>query len=372
MKKPKKPKLNNGSSVDKEVKRILLKPMVQRRKGVTDQKELDAALDRLDDRALAEGFLPEIIERLAAARSDKDSKSWKDPDAAREKVSAAWALFASRRISRAEYVYYAAHPVEMIHDSRWTDGDYEELLPIAQAIDAVQEKHGLQPEEYWKIGEGPEQYNKLSNEYSTVLGKRFVKTLREFELGDLADLLEADPDEFARLRERGRRSIFHREEITHALRDIVVRYEEDARRAASVGAYSAAVTLLGAGIEGLLVLRCLRSPKKSARIARNLPNKKPPRFLDDPTTWNFEILIETCLAAGWLSPVSTSVAKYKTATLAHILRRMRNNVHPGRHVRERPWVEINEDDYKDSQAIYDTLRIAVLSRQRRKHLRPNR
>jgi hypothetical protein len=171
------------------------------------------------------------------------------------------------------------------------------------------------------------------------------------------DLHEQNRAEFKRLRERGRRSVFHRDELASSIRDIVVRYEEDARKAAFAGAYSAAVTLLGAGIEGLLILRCLRSNQKALRIAQELPKplRSRARNLEDPSRWTFEVLIEVCLKAGWLRPVSTEIADFDTAGLAHLLRSMRNHVHPGKHARERPWLETDERDYKDAEAIYVAL-----------------
>jgi hypothetical protein len=185
-----------------------------------------------------------------------------------------------------------------------------------------------------------------------VLDRHFLETLREFGLNDLADLRERNPEEYERLWERGRRSVFHQDELILALRDIVVRYEEDAKRAASASAYSAAVTLLGAGVEGLLLLRCLRSKNKAGRTARELPRRYRPRYPDDPTTWNFDSLIEVCFRAGWLPPVATAVADYNPADLAHLIRRMRNHVHPGKHARDRAWIETDERDYRDAEAIY--------------------
>jgi hypothetical protein len=150
----------------------------------------------------------------------------------------------------------------------------------------------------------------------------------------------------------------------HAIRDVVLRYEQDARRAASAKAYSAAVTSLGAGVEGLLLLRCLRSKAKAARVAERLPKRLRPRFTDDPTTWTFESLIEVSLRAEWLLPVETSVAQYSSVGLAHLLRRMRNHVHPGKQARERPWCETDERDYQDADAIYVVL-LFTLARIRR-------
>src|SRR6185436_19402096 len=104
--------------------------------------------------------------------------------------------------------------------------------------------------------------------------------------------------------------------------------EADARRAAAIGAYAAAVSLLGAGLEGLLLLRCLRSKKKAIRVAKSLPKADRPGKPTEPTTWRFDQLIDVCLKAGWLPRVNTNVAVYESGGLAHLLRDMRNHVHP--------------------------------------------
>ncbi len=186
-----------------------------------------------------------------------------------------------------------------------------------------------------------------------------MEALREFKLDELAELKASNPKDFDRLRELGRRSIFHTDELALALRDVVVRCERDGRRAAQAGAYSAAITALGAGVEGLLLLRCLRSPHKAVRVAKSLPARARPRKLDDSTSWTFDNLIAVCLAARWLPPIDTSVASYNSAGLAHLLRNMRNYVHPGRYARERPWTEPDELEYRDAEAIYVLMLAAV-------------
>lgn len=344
------------SDINREVRRTMLKPLVRRSQRIADRKALIDALGRLDDIALGEDLLAQLRDVLSSAHSHKATKSWKDPVTAAKSVALARVLYNSRRISRQEYVFFAVWPVEVVHDERWMGGEYEnELGPISRAIEAIQEEHGLKPDEFWPHGEGPEEYTCLNSRYDAVLDTKFLEVLREFGLHDLADLKEQTPVEFERLRERGRRSVYHRNEHALAIRDVVVRYEEDARRAASVKAYSAAVTSLGAGVEGLLLLRCLRSRQKARRIANKLPKRLRPRFPDDPTTWTFETLIEVCLKAGWLPPVETSVARYNTAGLAHLLRLMRNYVHPGRRAREKPWSETDEREYQDADAIYLVL-----------------
>jgi hypothetical protein len=323
-----------------------------------DRSAVNDALKRIDDRFLGEDILSEVRELVKDDNKEKKGR-WKDPAMAIKYVALAQALYAARRVKRAEYVYYASWPVENIHESRWMDGEYDKKLsPINDLMKAIESKHGLNKNEYWPVGTAPPEHERLNKKYELILDSYRTDVMREFGLADLADLLSHDRSEYERLRERGRRAIHHHNDTQAALKDVVVRYEEDARRAASAGAYSAAITLLGAGLEGLLLLRCLKSKNKSAKTASTLPKKQRPRNLDDPTGWTFETLIETNLAAGWLPNVSTAIATYDPAGLAHILRVMRNQVHPGRCVREYPWLEISEDDYKDGEAIY----VALLSK----------
>ncbi len=347
--------------MDNRVRRSLLKPLSRRRQRIADQNAIVTALGRLDERALGEEILPEILAKFSAIRGGRRLGSWKDPEEAKSFVALAKALYAARRISHQQYVFFASSPVDRVHEARWLDGLYDaDLHEINRALDAINESHGLQPGEYWPVGKGPADYLRLNEEHDRVLKIAFNRTLREFGLRDLADSNEDAPDIFDRLRERGRRSVFHKDDLVPVLKDIVIRYEEDARRAAAARCYSAAITLLGAGMEGVLLLRCLRSKKKALGVASALPKRQRPRFTEDPTTWSFQTLIDVCLVAGWLPPISSSVAQYSPAGLAHILRQMRNYVHPGKYARERPWSEPDEGEYKDAEAIYFSLLATVI------------
>lgn len=344
--------------IEKRARRISLRPLVRRSNGTADRETIRGALERLDERVLGQAVVKQVREVLADSKSDSDSDSpsWKDPAKAMKSAALAKGLYFSRLISTQEYVFFAASPVENVHNSRWEDGAYDaELRLIKQRMKEIEEELEVGLDEYLPLSEAPEEYRNLNSEYSEILAKKFTETLREFGLNDLAYLNEDNPKEFARLRERGRRTVAHRDEHELAIRDVVIRYEHDARRAASVGAFSAAVTSLGAGVEGLLLLRCLRSKNKASRIAKELPKRIRPRQWEEPMTWTFETLIETCLEAGWLPPVETSIARYDSAGLAHILRLMRNHVHPGRQARDCPWVETDERVYQDADAIYVVL-----------------
>jgi hypothetical protein len=344
-----------NSMIDPKIRRVLLRPLTGRKSHAVGADAYLKALARLDERALG-GELVKHLRSTLASRRGKEKTKREDPETARNFIDLAKALYASRRISTQEYVIYAVNPVEEIHTARWLDGAYDtDLGPIDSALETIKAQHGLRPEQDWHRGEGPDDYVRLQAEYEVVLERKFLETLDEFGLVDLSSLRKENRKEFDRRRERGRRSVFHRDEFKHAVRDVAIRYENEARLAADVGAYSAAIICLGAGIEGLLLLRCLRSKKKTEQVARSLPSKIKPRSPDDPSSWRFETLIEVCLAAGWLPPIETPLARYNVAGLAHALRSMRNYVHPGRRAREQPWSEADQRDYQDANDIYVVL-----------------
>jgi len=351
--------------VDRELRRHLLKPLNRRRRHFANHKALVAALERLDQRALGESLLPEVRELISKEQDERRARRWKDSESVQKSVAVAKALYHARRISSEEYVFYADLPIEEIHMARSSEGYYADARPVLDAIRRIESEHGLPDDEYWLVGQGPPEYERLQEQHSALLEEKYAETLREFGLDDLADLRERNPEEYARRRERGRRASFHKEEYSLAVQDVVVRYEEDARRAAAAGAYSAAVTALGAGIEGLLLLRCLRSKKKASECAQRLTKRLRPRYPGDLSTWSFETLIEVCLAARWLPPVRTALAQYDTARLAHLLRLTRNHVHPARRAKERPWSETDERDFKDAEAIYLVLLARLVHIRRR-------
>ena len=355
--------------VDPKVRRYLLKPLSRRQQRVLDQTAYLEALSRLDDRVVGEDILEQLRDAVSSTRSIAPSQRWTDPAEVARRVAFAKALYASRRISLHEYVIFAISPVEFLHDERWIEGHYDdELKPISQTIEKIEKEHGLGPDEYWLRGQGPKEHISLNRQYEASIEEKFVEMLREFGLDDLADLKEQSPKEFELLRERGRRSVFHKDEYIPAIKDVVIQYEKEAHDSSTVGAYSAAVTSLGAGVEGLLLLRCLRSPHKASRISKALPKRLRPRAPDDSSTWSFETLVEVCLAAGWLPSIETEIARYDTAALAHVLRLMRNYVHPGKRARERPWSQTDEQEYRDAEAIYSVL-ISTLGHIRRRRPR---
>ena len=104
-------------------------------------------------------------------------------------------------------------PIERVHEERWLGGLYEsDLGDIKARIEAIRERAGLDDDEYWPTGEGPEDLEELEQQYSGVLDRKFVETLREYGLDDIADLHHMDRKTYDARREQGRRSAF--EEIS--------------------------------------------------------------------------------------------------------------------------------------------------------------
>jgi hypothetical protein len=101
-------------------------------------------------------------------------------------------------------------------------------------------------------------------------------------------------------------------------------------------------------MEGMFLLRCLRSSDEALSVADKLPNSKK-LIKKDLKEWDFKDLTDVCFNAGWLSPVETSLGEYDSEKLVDRIRKMRNFVHPGNLARSRPWIESDERDYEDAK-----------------------
>src|SRR5438128_411174 len=175
--------------MDPIVRRALLGPLRRRKREVTSQKGLISALERLYERGVGERLLAKLGEVLKLTKENRASLCRGDPESTGKSVALAKALFASRRISKQEYVFLASSPVESLNDANVINGDLDaELQPISDAMNALQESHDA----VWLKGEGPKEYWDLSKKFDQIVEKRLIKRLREFRLEDLAQLRESD------------------------------------------------------------------------------------------------------------------------------------------------------------------------------------
>ena len=218
--------------MDPFVRRALLKPIARRKSRLTIRKRVDAALDMLDQRAIAGAYLPEIAKIQKERRQHQSPGSYKDPVSAQITVALATALSMARRISAQEYTFMVASAAEGVNDGRIADDGYPEIVELFTKIRAIEIAHGLAPGEYWANGEAPDEYVNMNSQFEAATEKRLIETFRELGAEDIASLYIADREEFDRRRERGRRAFFHKDEVLPALTDTVVRYELEARKAA--------------------------------------------------------------------------------------------------------------------------------------------
>lgn len=344
---------------DTTIPRRRLRPLVRRRVAPAHEASLDHALRELEERAIASSLLPEMVAAQKQARLEKQTGRWTDPLAVTLTVQFAAALYLAHRVSLQEYAFLVAHSAEGVHEARLSEGAYPEIEQLSESMRAVESAYGLKPGEYWLKKDAPPEFRLLGAKWDAASEARLAETLAELEGHTVSAIFATDRSEFDRLRERGRRSFFHKDDLIPALADTVKRYEREARASADAGAFTASVTLIGASVEGLLLLRCLRSRAKSSQVAANLPAKKRPRDPCLPTMWSFDTLIHVCLAAGWLPVIDTPNVAIRPDGLAHQLRQMRNYIHPGRVCTDRPWVEAERRDFEGAQVIYTTLFAAV-------------
>lgn len=346
---------NGMKTNDPTIRRRMLRPLLRRRITPGHDKNLDRALTELEERALAASLLPSMAAAQKQARQERSAGHWKDPSAAKAMVEFAFVLYLARRVSLQEYTFLVAQAAEVVHDGRIDDQQYSEIRALSDAMHAIEVAHGLKPNEYWLKNDAPPEWRALSAKWDAAAVRRLSETFVELEDGKVSVLFAQERTEFERLRERGRRAFFHKGELVPSLADTVKRYEIEARAAAAHNAYTAAVTMMGAALEGLLLLRCLRSPVKASRTAQDLPPKKRPKTGSSPSMWTFDTLICVCLSAGWLPAIEMPNMSASPAGLANLLRQMRNNIHPGRVCTERPWVEAERRDFEDAEVIYTTL-----------------
>lgn len=280
------------------IRRRMLRPLLKRRMAPADDRTLDRALSELEERALADSLLPNLVAAQKQSRHDLSEGRWKDQTAAKSMVELALALYLARRVSLQEYTFLVGQAAERVHEGRLGDQQYPEIRELSDAMQAVEAAHGLNQNEYWPKNDAPPNWRALADKWDAAAEIRLAETLVELEGGRASELFASDRTEFERLRERGRRAFFHKTELVPALADTVRRYEIEARAAATAGAYTAAVALIGAALEGLLLLRCLRSPAKSSKTAQTLPAKKRPKAQGSQSTWTFDTLIEVCPSRG--------------------------------------------------------------------------
>lgn len=138
------------------------------------------------------------------------------------------------------------------------------------------------------------------------------------------------------------------------LLDIAVQYRREAKACYQADAPLAACIMMGAALEAALLASvhlCLDAVSRLSTIPHN-PIEK----------WSLEELLNVARDLGWLSnvvaegdsPGSFRITLYDYASW---LRKVRNRVHPGRHIREDPDSDLT---YKDATLAFRVVDVATL------------
>jgi hypothetical protein len=143
----------------------------------------------------------------AIARGNDREKAGRLLAAAREAVCGGeasgiiWIVAAQQlehegEISRAAGAFLVAAFSEDATIATW-DTD-PEIAAIGQRIESIERAAGLQPGEYWRLGEGPPEWRAAEREWEEAFDRIWQALLRRFGEHELAELLERDRFEFER------------------------------------------------------------------------------------------------------------------------------------------------------------------------------
>ncbi len=131
---------------------------------------------------------------------------------------------------------------------------------------------------------------------------------------------------------------------------LIRRYEREASRAAEARLYYAACALIGSALEGAILAMCTVYDKEVETHLRALPsNQRPPRAAQD---WTLNHCIKIASALGWLPTRNSLRSRRKIGDWVHLVRELRNLIHPGKHVRDYPRIRIAKAHWGDARAVF--------------------
>lgn len=329
--------------------------------------------DRLSDAQLTE--MVTVLRAQAQAQQAldglaRDLKAQADarrqtgaPRPADDLLALAKALWAARRITREELAHLVYHAAERLTMDRERDGAYTaDLEPLEASMAAIEQAHGLGPEQYWMKADAPEDYTVLTDAWEAVLDRHMGAILGELGFEDFARLKIEDRAGWDQMVETGRRLFHARPDLDPAdtVRLLIDSYEQEAWLCETAGAYYAGCVMLGAAAEARLLNACLEAPQAREQARLTLPKDRRPKKAD-PHGWTLEQLIAIAVAAGWIGELEDVDFTFIVGGLADRVRATRNYLHPGRHAADRPLSPLTEHEYHDAKASYYALRLALES-----------
>lgn len=270
-------------------------------------------------------------------------------------IDAAESGMAAGAIPPSYSFFLQVYAAETVHERRILDGLYNsELEEVTDRMDAIRQKEGLDNDEFWPIGEGPEGWDELEVEYSQVLDTKFEDILREFSLDGIANLHQADRKTYDARREEGRLLSFEDYPELTVLRELQTQFEAEAELCANRRAYYAALVMVGSAIETALLAACLNRRDDAKRARDRLPDRKRPSR-SNPKDWTFAQLATVAGEAGWLPDFEVADGTLRARSLVDTMRKLRNLVHPACHLSNTRVANI-ELEFENARAAYVLLK----------------
>ena len=183
----------------KSVNSFLTQPMSSGYK--IKKTELNQAILKLEKIVEATVALPELAKSTKEIRKnktiDKNLKALKYIELSKK-------LFSARRFTYPVFVFYVSLEVESIYSDIIEKGGNPTLEEISRRIRVVEKASGLKDDEYWPVGEGPEELQELNIRYESVSDEIFNTVLDSLALNELAAVRRKNKAAYDRLREYGR------------------------------------------------------------------------------------------------------------------------------------------------------------------------
>ena len=125
----------------------------------------------------------------------------------------------------------------------------------------------------------------------------------------------------------------------NALMRLMELYDREAQRSLKAKAYHAACVFRAALLESVMLAIC--SIYADELDQEEILAGKPTELIN----WNLGQLIAATTRAGWLPKRRTKYSRRKIGEWVDIVRKIRNTLHPGNYLRNRPHIRISRYDY---------------------------
>lgn len=107
-------------------------------------------------------------------------------------------------------------------------------------------------------------------------------------------------------------------------------------------------------MEAMLLLHCYNNISQAKEAFNQVDKSHSPKS-KEPIDWSLNTLLEVCSSAGWLPLIEGEVASHRLEVWGHHIRKLRNLLHPGRHLKDRPRSIIGREEYEDALAAYTLI-----------------